>query len=82
MATLAEADVRRLLKEYHWVPADEPPTVPGGITPKVPKGAEWRTSEEFSAEVTRNVHTASFPLDPRARIVVFAAVNPTPAQGS
>ncbi|WP_369147706.1 hypothetical protein [Streptomyces sp. R44] len=82
VATLAKADVQRLLKEYDWVAAEVPPDVLGGIAPKVPKGAEWRTSEEFTSEVTRNVYTGSFHLDPRAGVMVFDAVNPSPAKGS
>ncbi|SEB99286.1 hypothetical protein [Streptomyces sp. TLI_105] len=82
VATLAEADVRRLLKEYDWVPAAQPPAVLGSIVPEVPEGTEWRTSEEFTSEVTRGVYTGSFHLDPGAGTMVFDAVNPTAAQGS
>ncbi|WP_190160374.1 hypothetical protein [Streptomyces litmocidini] len=82
VATLAKADVQRLLKEYRWVPAARPPVVLEGIAPEVPEGGEWRTSEEFTSEVTRDVHTGSFHLDPEAGTMVFDAVNPTAPQGS
>ncbi|MFF8378488.1 hypothetical protein ACF07V_20445 [Streptomyces sp. NPDC015661] len=82
VATLAEADVRRLLKEYDWVPAEKPPAVLGGIAPKVPGGTAWRTSEEFTSEVTRDVYTGEFHLDPAAGLMVFDTVNATAAEGS
>ncbi|MFI1654600.1 hypothetical protein ACH4ZU_06605 [Streptomyces sp. NPDC020472] len=82
VATLAKADVERLLKEYRWVPAEEPPTVLGGIAPRVPEGAKWRTSEEFTSEVTRNVYTGEFHLDAAAGLMVFDAVNATEPKGS
>ncbi|MEU0398847.1 hypothetical protein ABZ318_01085 [Streptomyces sp. NPDC006197] len=82
VATLARADVQRLLKEYDWVPAGQPPAVLGSIASEVPEGAAWRTSGEFTSEVTRDVYTGSFHLDPEAGVMVFDAVNPTAAQGS
>ncbi|WP_405860618.1 hypothetical protein OG361_36745 [Streptomyces sp. NBC_00090] len=40
VATLAKADVRRLLKEYAWTPAAEPPDVLAIIAPGVPEESE------------------------------------------
>ncbi|WP_225802828.1 hypothetical protein [Streptomyces sp. NK15101] len=82
VAALAKADVRRLVEEYDWAPAEEPPDVLGGIAPRVPAGTAWRTSREFTSEVTRGAYTGEFHLDPAAGLMVFDTVNATPAEGS
>ncbi|MEU2234862.1 hypothetical protein [Streptomyces vietnamensis] len=82
VVTLAKADVRRLLKEYHWAPAEELPDVLGSVAPRVPAGAAWRTSEAFTSAVTGEAYSASFHLDPVAGVMVFDAVDPTAVEGS
>lgn len=57
VATLAESDVRRLLKEYAWTPAAEPPDVLAIIAPSVPEESE--ASPASKASKTPMASTAS-----------------------
>ncbi|MGA5195290.1 hypothetical protein [Streptomyces exfoliatus] len=82
VATLAEADVRRLQAEYHWVPGQGSPAVLEVIAPKVPAGTSWQMSEGFTSAVTGDVYTATFRLDPATGVMVFDAVNPTVVDGA
>ncbi|MFE5910096.1 hypothetical protein ACFQ6B_13590 [Streptomyces wedmorensis] len=75
-ARLAEADVRRLTKQYAWTEATEPPPTPppGGTA-----GTHWQTSEAFEASAGSgaSAEAAEFRLDPVGRVMVFRLLNPS-----
>ncbi|MFF3664504.1 hypothetical protein [Microtetraspora malaysiensis] len=75
VAQLAKADVKRLKREYDWVPAEQSPAVLKSIKPLVPKGAVWKVSEEFTSTVTRAAYEADFYFDPVAGVMVFNSIN-------
>ncbi|MFE2556197.1 hypothetical protein ACFXGT_09195 [Streptomyces sp. NPDC059352] len=57
VATLAKADVRRLLEEYAWTPSAEPPDVLAIIAPGVPEESE--TSKASKTPTGSTASTAS-----------------------
>ncbi|CAM5250836.1 hypothetical protein GCM10010329_07820 [Streptomyces spiroverticillatus] len=86
---LSARDAERLRTRYEWREAAGSGTaLPGAVTPLLPEGAHWRTSDAFDREVTRDgSYSATFRVDFEKRVLTFDAVNPAappataPAQG-
>ncbi|GAA3492817.1 hypothetical protein [Streptomyces cremeus] len=75
---LSSRDAERLRTGYEWREATAP-SVPEAVTPLLPTGARWRTSESFEGAVTGGGrYAASFHVDFEKRVLVFDALDPVP----
>ncbi|CAL9345043.1 hypothetical protein [Streptomyces sp. enrichment culture] len=76
---LGGGDAAQLRKRYAWREAAGGPRVPGGLATRIPAGARWWSSADFTRAVTDGRHPASFHVDLDRRVLVFDAVNPARA---
>jgi hypothetical protein len=73
---LGDREAARLRRDYAWQSERGTPVVLSDIRPKVPKSANWQTSEDFTLNVTDDRFAATFYADFDRKIVVFDARNP------